>query len=198
MDEPALIVGLGNPGSKYAGTRHNAGFLVVNRLAERWGVEWKASRRFRSELTRVNREGDQVWLCEPRTYMNLSGEAVGPLMRYYRIPLSRLMVVVDDADLPLGNVRMRIQGSSGGHHGLESLEQGIGGNAFGRQRIGIGRSAERGRELAGYVLAGFEPDERELLERVVVRAAEQLECWLADGVRTAMNRFNGMETNAKA
>jgi len=198
MDESALIVGLGNPGSKYAGTRHNAGFLVVNRLAERWGVEWKPSRRFRSELARVTREGQHVWLCQPRTYMNLSGEAVGPLLRYYRVPVSRLMVVVDDADLPLGTVRMRALGSSGGHHGLESLERGVGGKGFGRQRVGVGRGADTGRELADYVLAGFEPDERDLIERVVVRAADQLECWLADGVRAAMNRFNGMETNAKA
>ena len=198
MDEPALIVGLGNPGSRYAGTRHNAGFLVVSRLAECWGGEWKHSRRFRSEVARINRGANVVWLCQPGTFMNLSGEAVGPLVRYYRVSLRRLMVVVDDADLPLGLIRMRPQGSSGGHHGLESLQQQLGSRDFGRQRVGIGRGGEAGRQLAGYVLAGFEPEEREVLDRVVSRAVEQLQCWLADGVEIAMNRFNGSETNTKA
>jgi PTH1 family peptidyl-tRNA hydrolase len=146
----------------------------------------------------VKHEGQTVWLCQPRTFMNLSGEAVGPMIQYYRVPLTRVMVVVDDADLPLGSIRMRVHGSSGGHHGLESLEQGIGGKRFGRQRIGIGRGAAAKRELAGYVLAGFEPDERSLFERVVMRATDQLECWLTDGVRMAMDRFNGVEKNAEA
>ncbi|MGA1236228.1 MAG: aminoacyl-tRNA hydrolase [Limisphaerales bacterium] len=198
MDAPALIVGLGNPGSKYEGTRHNVGFFVVERLAERWGASWEESGRFRSRVACVRRGGSAVWLCEPDTYMNLSGEAVGPLQRYYRIPLERVLVVVDDADLPLGSVRMRGRGGSGGHHGLESVTEGLGGDGYSRQRVGIGRRDEQGRELAGYVLGKFTSAEREYLEPVLVRAVDQVETWLTDGVESAMNKFNGMVSNAKA
>ncbi len=174
------------------------GFFVVERLAVRWGASWEESGRLRSRVACVRRGGSAVWLCEPNTYMNLSGEAVGPLQRYYRIPLERVLVVVDDADLPLGSVRMRGRGGSGGHHGLESVTEGLGGDGYSRQRVGIGRRDEQGRELAGYVLGKFTSAEREYLEPVLVRAVDQVETWLTDGVESAMNKFNGMVSNAKA
>ena len=126
MDTGHLIVGLGNPGAQYRGTRHNAGFLVVEALATRWKVAWTDEKKFSARVAQVRRNGRPVWLCQPQTFMNLSGEAVGAMMSFYQLPLAQLLVVVDDADLPLGGLRLRPSGSSGGHHGLESIEQRLG------------------------------------------------------------------------
>src|SRR5256885_10022784 len=123
MENRYLIVGLGNPGAEYAGTRHTAGFMVVERLAGRWRAKWARDDKFMSRLAKVEHDGRKLMLGEPQTYMNQSGEAVGKLMAYFRIPLERLLAVVDDADLPLGEIRLRGQGSSGGHRGLETIEQ---------------------------------------------------------------------------
>ena len=123
MENLYLVVGLGNPGADYAKTRHNAGFLVAEQLASRWRATWSHERKFGARLARAERGGLRAILCEPQTYMNASGEAVGGVMAFYRVPLPQVMVVVDDADLPLGQIRMRPGGSSGGHHGLESVEQ---------------------------------------------------------------------------
>ncbi|MFO1476833.1 MAG: aminoacyl-tRNA hydrolase [Verrucomicrobiota bacterium] len=190
MDELHLIVGLGNPGSEYARTRHNAGFLLVDRLASRWGGSWSYEKRFNARVARVEFRGARALLCEPQTFMNSSGEAVGPLALYYQVPPARLLVAVDDADLPLGELRLRPGGSSGGHHGLESIERHLGTREYARQRIGIGRTAGA-REITGYVLGRFGPAETDTLERVMTAAADQAECWLADGLQKAMNRFNG-------
>lgn len=198
MDAPVVIAGLGNPGREYAETRHNAGFLVLERLGLRWGADWQQSRRFRARVARVTREGRAVWLCAPQTYMNLSGESVVPLMRYHQVSPGGLLVVVDDADLPLGMVRMRPRGSSGGHHGLESVEQHLGSREFARQRLGIGRQADGRREITDHVLGRFGPDELGVLDRMLDRAADQLESWLRDGLAVAVQRFNGMEVAADA
>jgi PTH1 family peptidyl-tRNA hydrolase len=123
--------------------------------------------------------------------MNSSGEAVGPLIAYYQVPLKRVLVVVDDADLPLGELRLRPGGSSGGHHGLESIEQHLGTREFARLRIGIGRQGG-GREIADYVLGRFSPDEMALAEKVLTVAGDQAECWLNAGIQKAMNQFNGI------
>ncbi len=152
-----LIVGLGNPGAEYAKTRHNAGFLLVEKLAARWQVDWKNERKFNARMARAERHGRRVLLCQPQTFMNSSGEAVGALMNFYQLPLKRLLVVVDDADLPLGEIRLRAGGSSGGHHGLESIEQHLGSREFARLRIGIGRQ-DGAREITDYVLSRFDPD----------------------------------------
>ncbi len=186
-----LIVGLGNPGDEYAGTRHNAGFLLVEQLADSWRADWKTETRFQSRVARVEREGRQLLLCEPQTYMNQSGEAVGALAGFFQVPLGKLMVVVDDADLPLGEIRLRAHGSSGGHHGLESLEQHLATRDFARLRIGIGRVSDATRHITDYVLGRFGADEKKLLEKVLTRAAEQVECWLDAGIEKAMNQFNG-------
>jgi PTH1 family peptidyl-tRNA hydrolase len=191
MENRFLIVGLGNPGKEYVGTRHNAGFVVVERLARRWQVDWSVSRTYRARLAQ-SRSGERcVVLCQPQTFMNLSGEAVGKLARYHRVAAANTLVVVDDADLPLGTLRLRPEGSSGGHHGLESVEAHLGTRAYARLRLGIGRKAGDGREIADYVLSRFSAEEREVFERVLARAADQVECWLTDGIRKAMDRYNG-------
>jgi PTH1 family peptidyl-tRNA hydrolase len=190
MDDLFLIVGLGNPGPEYAQTRHNAGFALVEALAERWAAEWHASKRFRARVARTRWNGRSLVLCQPQTFMNASGEAVGPMVRFYRLPLERLLVLVDDADLPLGHIRLRPRGSSGGHHGLESIEAALGSGDFARLRIGIGRQPGA-REITDYVLSRFYPEETELLKKVLARAAEQVECWLTEGIQKAMSRYNG-------
>jgi PTH1 family peptidyl-tRNA hydrolase len=191
MEDLHLIVGLGNPGAEYARTRHNAGFRLVERLAENWRLEWSMSRKFHSRLARGQYGGRRVVLCEPQTFMNLSGGAVGTLVDYYQVKLPNLMVAVDDADLPLGEIRLRMRGSSGGHHGLESIEQRLGTREFARLRIGIGRQDGR-REIAGHVLGRFEAAEMALLDKVLTAAGSQVECWLDAGIQKAMSQFNGI------
>lgn len=191
MDNLFLIVGLGNPGADYARTRHNAGFLLVEELATRWKADWKNERRFHARIAGAERNGQRVLLCQPQTFMNLSGETVGAVKKFYQLPLSRLLVAVDDADLPLGEIRLRARGSSGGHHGLESIEQHLGSREFARLRLGIGRT-DGAREITDYVLARFAASERGLMEKVLDRAADQTECWLAGGTEKAMNQFNGV------
>jgi PTH1 family peptidyl-tRNA hydrolase len=117
-----LIVGLGNPGTEYVKTRHNAGFLLVEKLALRWRMDWTVERKFSARIARGETKGKRVLLCQPQTFMNLSGESVGEITGFYRLPLNQLVVAVDDADLPFGEIRLRPGGSSGGHHGLESIE----------------------------------------------------------------------------
>jgi len=194
MDQLRLIVGLGNPGKEYAATRHNAGFLAVELLAARWKIEWRAERKFDSMVAR--KAGGDALLCKPQTFMNASGEAVGPLAQFYRVPPEQCLVVVDDADLPLGELRLRPQGGTGGHHGLESLEQHLATKSFPRLRIGIGRKDER-REITGHVLGRFSETEARMLEVVLKRAADQMECWMAEGIQKAMNKFNGTVTGSQ-
>jgi PTH1 family peptidyl-tRNA hydrolase len=191
MKHLRLIVGLGNPGAEYARTRHNAGFLVVELLAERWRARWTAERKFQARVARAERGETRVWLCQPQTFMNASGEAVAALARFYQVTPDGMLVIVDDADLPLGEIRLRPGGSSGGHHGLESLEQHLGTRKFARLRIGIGRQAGA-REITGHVLSRFSAAETETMDKVLRAAADQAECWLEAGVQKAMNDFNGV------
>jgi PTH1 family peptidyl-tRNA hydrolase len=191
MENLYLIVGLGNPGREYARTRHNAGFMVLDRLAEQWKATWRSEKKFNARLARAERDGKRILLCQPETFMNASGEAVSAVMGFQKIVAGRLLVAVDDADLPFGDLRMRPGGSSGGHHGLESVEQHLGTRDYARQRIGIGRDDPAARRISGYVLSPFRATERELLEKVLQKACEQIECWLAAGAAQAMNRFNG-------
>jgi peptidyl-tRNA hydrolase, PTH1 family len=192
MENIHLIVGLGNPGSEYARTRHNAGFLAVARLAECWKASWSYEKKFEAQLAKVHRtEGGTIWLCEPQTYMNSSGDAVGAVVDFYRVSLARLLVIVDDADLPLGELRLRPGGSSGGHHGLESIEQRLGTREYPRLRIGIGRQAGA-RQITGYVLGRFDSTEAGLVDKVLAAACDQAECWLNAGIQKAMSQFNGV------
>lgn len=191
MENEYLIVGLGNPGREYERTRHNAGFMVTERLALLWKTQWSMEKKFSARVAAAERDGKRLLLCQPQTYMNLSGESVGALVSYKKIDLDRLLVVVDDADLPFGEIRLRPSGSGGGHHGLESVEQHLGSRDYARQRIGIGRQDQTVRQIAGHVLAQFSPAERDILEKILQKACNQIECWLGFGVAKAMNQFNG-------
>jgi PTH1 family peptidyl-tRNA hydrolase len=191
METLHLIVGLGNPGAEYAKTRHNAGFLLVEKLAEQWKAGWSNERKFNARIARGESGGKRVLLCEPQTFMNLSGEAVGSLVKFYQVPLPNFLVMVDDADLPLGEIRLRPGGGgSGGHHGLDSVAQHLGSRGFARLRIGIGRK-DSAREIVNHVLGKFDADENGLLEKVLARAVGQVDCWLNAGLQKAMSQFNG-------
>ncbi len=191
MENLHLIVGLGNPGAEYAQTRHNAGFLLVEKLASRWRADWANERKFQARVARADCGGRKVLLCEPQTFMNLSGQTVGALKNFYQLSLKQILVTVDDADLPLGEIRLKPKGSSGGHHGLESVEQHLASREFARLRIGIGR-ADSTRKITNYVLGKFDSSESELLRKVLDRASDQIECWLDGGIEKAMSQFNGV------
>lgn len=195
MENLHLIVGLGNPGSDYARTRHNIGFLVLERLGKQLGADWAFDKKFNAQLAKVERDGKRVLLCQPQTYMNSSGTAVAPVAAYYQVPLSRLLVVVDDADLPLGELRLRPGGGSGGHHGLESIEQHLGTKEYPRLRVGIGRQ-NAAREIAGHVLGRFSSTETALADKVLTAAVDQVVTWFGAGIQKAMSQFNGVAVAA--
>jgi PTH1 family peptidyl-tRNA hydrolase len=194
MDSVYLVAGLGNPGAEYARTRHNAGFMAIERFGLRFCAEWKEQIRFHSRVARIETSGRKVILCEPQTFMNASGQAIAPLAGFYKVSPDRLLVAVDDADLPFGQIRLRGDGSSGGHHGLQSIEEQLGTRQFARLRIGIGRTDRALREITGHVLGRFSSDEAELLDKVLERCASQIECYLSHGIQKAMNQFNGAVT----
>ena len=182
-----LIVGLGNPGAKYRGTRHNIGFAVLDELAARWQVSFESAPV--DALIAKVRGADEVLLAKPLTFMNASGEAVGALLRYYKIEIADLLVVVDDVQLPLGKIRARVRGSAGGHNGLKSIVAHIG-DEFSRLRIGVGRGDPR-RDLADHVLTRFDADEAAEVERVTARAADAAAMFVTSGIGAVMNGFNG-------
>ncbi|HVU08771.1 MAG TPA: aminoacyl-tRNA hydrolase [Verrucomicrobiae bacterium] len=189
MENVFLIVGLGNPGAEYAKTRHNAGFLLVEKLAAKWKCDWANEKKFRARIAKTERAGKRILLCEPQTFMNLGGETVGALANFYQLPLAQILVAADDADLPVGTIRLRASGSSGGHHGLESIEQHLASREFARLKIGIGRK-DNLREITNHVLGKFDSAESELLEKVLDRASKQIEVWLEAGIEKAM-QLNG-------
>ena len=190
MEETYLIVGLGNPGKGYADTRHNVGFMVLDRLAKRQGAGWEVNKKFAVHLAKIRQESNSVFLCKPQGYMNLSGQSVVPLAKFYQIPFGHIMVVVDDLDLPLGAIRMRPGGGTGGHRGLDSIQGLLGKDDFARLRLGIGRP-EPNRDVSGFVLGKFAEAETGLLERVLETAADQLAYWMLQGTQQAMNNYNG-------
>lgn len=192
MENLYLIVGLGNPGEEYAHTRHNAGFRLVEKLAGHHKAGWSFEKKFNARLARFESSGKRVLLCQPLSFMNASGEVVRIVADYFQAAPVRILVAVDDADLPLGEIRLRGQGGSGGHHGLESITQHLGSREFARLRMGIGRTPDGRREIANHVLGAFSRAETELFEKVLERAAAQAECWLAHGLAKAMNQFNGV------
>ena len=195
MENLYLIVGLGNPGAQYKRTRHNVGFVVVERLAERWRADWSLEKKVNASLARAERDGCRVLLCQPQTFMNASGEAVQAVTAFYDVAPARVLVVVDDADLPVGQLRLRPGGSSGGHHGLESIEEHLGTREYARLRVGIGRRAGA-REITGHVLGRFDSTEAALVDKVLTVAADQADTWLTAGIQKAMNQFNGIVDDA--
>jgi len=182
------IVGLGNPGAQYKGTRHNVGFAVLDELARRASVEFESAPAD-ALMARWRRTDEPVLLVKPLTYMNLSGQAVGELSRYFKIEPVDLLIVVDEVQLPLGKLRARARGSAGGHNGLKSVIAHLGDN-YGRLRLGVGRGDSQ-RDLADHVLARFDKDEAAEAERMIARAADAAETFITSGIAAVMNQFNG-------
>jgi PTH1 family peptidyl-tRNA hydrolase len=186
--ERFLIAGLGNPGREYAGNRHNVGFRCVERFAAVHGLSFsKRQKKARVALGTV--DDHPLVLARPRTFMNKSGQAVAPLVRFYKIPLERVLLIYDDLDLPLGTTRLRPSGGSGGHRGVRSVIQQLGSQAFARLRIGIGRPPGR-MDPADYVLQDFSAEEEVLLDEVLEHAVDAIEAWLDQGIEAAMSRYN--------
>ena len=183
-----LVAGLGNPGSKYRGTRHNVGFEVIDLLVARKGLALETAPT-EALQARWRREDGDVLLVKPLTFMNISGVAVSSLMRFYKIEVADVLVVCDDVNLPLGRLRMRSSGSEGGHNGLRSVAEQLGTIDYPRLRVGVGRGDMR-RDLADHVLAKFEPDEAPGIEDAIARGADAVETWLQDGLTKAMNLYN--------
>ena len=178
-----LIVGLGNPGREYRETRHNVGFMIVDRLAARERAPFRTEKSWQAEVARA---GDLL-LCKPLTYMNLSGQAVRPLSQFYKLDPAQMLIVLDDMALPLGKLRLRPDGSAGGHNGLKSILEHFGTQAVPRLRVGIG--AAEG-EATGHVLGRFTLEENAALAQSLDRAVEAVDCLRAHGLEAAMNAFN--------
>ena len=184
-----LVIGLGNPGRQYAGTRHNVGFDVLDLLAGRHRLEWESAP---ADALMARWRAASALLAKPLTFMNLSGHAIGELLRFYKIEAPDLFVIVDDANLELGRLRARPSGSAGGHNGLKSIISALGTEEFARLRVGVGRGDAR-RDLADHVLAKFDPDERIGVAEAVGRAADAAELFVTEGMTPVMNRFNRKE-----
>jgi PTH1 family peptidyl-tRNA hydrolase len=188
-----LVAGLGNPGDRYRGTRHNVGFEVVDLVARNERLTFDAADRDRAALTaRWRREGEVVLLAKPLTFMNVSGQAVRGLVDFYKVATADLLVVSDDVNLPLGRLRARAGGSEGGHNGLRSVAEWLGTEDYSRLRVGVGRGreAEIRRDLTGHVLGGFESDEAPGMASAIARAADAVRMWVSDGLGPVMNTFN--------
>jgi len=190
-----LVAGLGNPGRQYQGTRHNLGFEVVDEVARRHGLTFETAPADALQAKWRRAAGEApVLLVKPLTFMNLSGQAVGALARFYKIAPADLLVVCDDVNLALGRLRTRGAGSEGGHNGLRSIAQDLGTADYPRLRVGVGRGDGR-RDLADHVLARFEPDEKSQVDDAVTRAADAVELWTAEGLAATMNAFNRADEN---
>ncbi len=190
-----LIVGLGNPGEQYARTPHNLGFMAVDSLADRLGAEWKADRKFQALVAKVLRKGQPLWLMKPQTYMNRSGESVGPFLKYYGATGADVIVLSDDADLPPGRIRVRPSGSAGGHNGLRSIIEALGTQVFARIRLGVGRAQEPRQAMVDFVLHRFSPEEAETAAKTAALGADAALCCLDSGVSEAQNRYNAAQSN---
>ena len=189
-----MIVGLGNPGPEYVRSRHNVGFQVLDVLAERHGIAFdRFQKRARLGIGRVEPASAppvKVVLAKPMTYMNASGESVGALASFYKIAPTDILIVFDDLDLPLGKIRLRAEGGSGGQKGIQSTIKALGTEAFPRLRVGIGRPPGQ-MDPAAYVLQPFSAEQNEEITFARMRAADAIETWLAQGIESAMNQFNG-------
>jgi peptidyl-tRNA hydrolase, PTH1 family len=188
-----LVVGLGNPGSKYEATRHNIGFEVVDRLAE-GGSRATFSRKFDGLLAETEIEFHRVLLLKPQTFMNLSGRSVGQALRFYKIELADLLIVCDDLNLPLGKLRLRGGGSDGGQKGLRDITAHLGSEAYARLRVGIGERDEV--DATDFVLSRFSRSERPFIDDALILASQAVALWTAKGLAAAMNRFNGPSGNS--
>ena len=183
-----IIVGLGNPGTQYSNTHHNAGFMAVEKLADP-NKDWKSEHK--ALTMKVNIAGEECLLAKPQTYMNLSGEAVREAVDFYKIDhKTQLIVISDDIDLPEGKLRLRMKGSAGGHNGLKNIILHLGDDEFYRIRVGVGAKPDKNADLADYVLGHPGKDDRKILEEAQDRAAQAVRCIMKDGIQKAMNQYN--------
>jgi PTH1 family peptidyl-tRNA hydrolase len=182
-----VVVGLGNPGSRYAGTRHNVGYAVVDSLAE----SPRAGRfqgRFQAQVGELFEDAGKILLVKPETFMNLSGRSVRQVLDFYQVPVADLLVVCDDINLPLGKLRFRARGSHGGHNGLRDVQNHLGTAEYARLRIGVGAPPED--QAVDYVLGRFRPGERPVIDDAVAQAVQGVLLWVREGVEACMNRYN--------
>lgn len=185
-----MIVGLGNPGTKYEQTRHNIGFTIIDTLAERLMIDLD-KQKFKSMYGFRTIEGERIILCKPLTFMNLSGEAVRPLIDYYKMDVEQLLVIYDDLDLPPGRLRLRQKGGTGGHNGIKSIIQHLGTEDFKRLRVGIGRPDPH-ESVLNHVLTSFKQDEQQAIQEATIQASEACEEWLTVPFLEVMNKFNSI------
>ena len=183
-----VIVGLGNPGAQYANTPHSVGFEVADRIAEACGVAWEEKRQFKCLMARATVAGTPALLVKPQTFMNLSGDSVAPVVKYHNATAADLLVVQDDIDLAVGRLRIRKDGSCGGHNGVRSIIERLGTQAFARLKVGVGKDRSN---VVGHVLGKFDPDTRKVMDLVVAEAAKAAAAVLRDGPDAAMNAYNG-------
>jgi peptidyl-tRNA hydrolase, PTH1 family len=183
-----MIVGLGNPGRRYEGTRHNVGFAVVDALAAGSHVSGFQS-RFQAEVAEAVEDGQKVLLVKPDTFMNLSGRCVRQAVDFYQLPVEELLVVCDDINLPLGKLRFRSRGTHGGHNGLRDIQNHLGTTAYARLRIGVGAPPEEG--VVDYVLGRFRPAERPVIKEALENSTQAVLFWIRHGIQDSMNQYNG-------
>lgn len=185
-----LVAGLGNPGSRYEKTRHNVGFCVVDLLGTELGAEFKASREFNAIFTKTKYKNDDLLLVKPLTFMNLSGQAISAVTRWFKIDLADVLIIHDDVSIPLGKIRMQRGGGAGGQHGIESIIECLGNNSFGRIKVGVG--PDPGGELrAHYVLSEVEPENAKLFKDSLDMARRAVRTWITSGPQETANRYNG-------
>ncbi len=182
-----LVVGLGNPGKRYDGTRHNVGFAVIDSLATGPGVS-RFQSRFDSQVAEWHDDAEKIWLLKPETYMNLSGRAVRQMLDFYQIAVSDLLVVCDDINLPLGKLRFRAKGTHGGHNGLRDIQSHLGAPEYARLRIGVDAPPEEG--AVDHVLGRFKPSERAVIDDAVRGAVQGVVLWVKQGIAVCMNQYN--------
>jgi PTH1 family peptidyl-tRNA hydrolase len=188
VNGPFLIVGLGNPGREYQKNRHNVGFMLVDILANHFGIRFNRY-QFKALVTSCDFDDNKIILIKPQTYMNLSGQAVASILRFYRLPLSNLMVANDDLDLPMGNIRIRPSGGSAGQKGIQSIIETLGTEEFPRLRLGIGRPPGQ-MDAANYVLQDFSKGDEKIVLEMLSRAGEAVLFFIKNGLNAAMTKFN--------
>jgi PTH1 family peptidyl-tRNA hydrolase len=191
MSDIKLVIGLGNPGRKYENTRHNIGFLVLDRLASGYGAEMANHLKWRAHVAKV--PGLGTILMKPQTFMNESGQSVGAALRFYKWEPEEILVVYDDVSIPFGSLRFRMAGSAGGHNGIKSMINHLGSDRFPRLKLGIGNETKN--SMVGHVLGKFSTDEQNELENTLATAAEAVQLALSEGVQAAANSFNTKKTN---
>ena len=190
-----IIAGLGNPGTQYAGTPHSVGFEVVDAIASAAGAVWESKKAFKCLMARCTFAGMPVMLVKPQTFMNLSGDSIAPIVKYHNASAADLLVVQDDIDLPVGRMRLRKGGSSGGHNGIKSVVERLGTQDFVRLKLGVGKNRS---DVIAHVLGKFSPEVRKTMDAVVAAAVKAAEAVLRGGCQSAMNEFNGWSADGGA